>query len=218
MSVFRVYVEKREGFNVEAKRMESELKDFLHISSVEKVRVLNRYDVEHISEEVYKKALNTIFSEPQADVLMEEEVNLGEEFVFAVSFLSGQYDQRADSCEQCIRILDSTVRPIVQTAKVYIISGKLSAEEKEKIKKSVINPVEAEEVSLDKKDTLDVTYPMPKDVAILDGFITYDEASLEGFRKEQGLAMSLEDLVYFQKYFKGINRNPSFTELLIRQL
>ena len=215
MSVFRVYVEKREGFDVEAKRMENELKDFLHIETVQNVRILNRYDVEHISEEVYKKALNTIFSEPQADVLMEEEIAFEDEFVFAVSYLKGQYDQRADSCEQCIRILDSEAEPIVQTAKVYVISGKLSDAEKEKIKKSVINPVEAEEVSLKKKDTLNMTYPVPKDVTILEGFNSYDKAALEDFRKAQGLAMSLEDLTYFQNYFKGIDREPSFTELKV---
>ena len=215
MSVFRVYVEKREGFDVEAKRMENELKDFLHIEHVENVRILNRYDVEHISEDVYRKALNTIFSEPQADVLIEDEIAFKDEFVFAVSYLKGQYDQRADSCEQCIRILDSQSEPIVQTAKVYVISGHLTADEKEKIKKSVINPVEAEEVSLDKKTTLDMTYPVPKDVIVLEGFNSYDEVRLESFRKEQGLAMSLEDLMYFQNYFKGINREPSFTELKV---
>lgn len=215
MSVFRVYVEKKEGFDVEAKRMENELKDFLHIKSVKSVRILNRYDIEHITQEAYQKALNTIFSEPQSDVLLEDEIKVDDEFVFAVSFLKGQYDQRADSCEQCIRIIDSELKPIVQTAKVYLISGELSEGEKEKIKKSVINPVEAEEVSLEKQSSLDITYPVPEDVKVLNGFITLNEESLEAFRKEQGLAMSLEDLAYFQTYFKGINRNPSFTELKV---
>lgn len=215
MSVFRVYVEKKEGFDVEAKRMENELKDFLHIKSVKSVRILNRYDIEHITEDTYKKALNTIFSEPQSDVLVEEELEVKEEFAFAVSYLKGQYDQRADSCEQCIRIIDSQLQPIVQTAKVYLISGDLSEAEKEKIKKSVINPVEAEEVSLEKSESLDMTHPIPEDVKVIEGFITFDETALEAYRKEQGLAMSLEDLVYFQKYFKGINRNPSFTELKV---
>ena len=215
MSVFRVYVEKKDGFNVEAKRMESELKDFLHIKSVKNVRILNRYDIEHISEATYKKALSTIFSEPQADVLVEEDLQIKDEFVFAVSFLKGQYDQRADSCEQCLRILDSEVKPIVQTAKVYLITGDFTAEEKEKIKKSVINPVEAEEVSLSKKETLDMTYPVPADVKVLEGFNSYDEAALESFKSAQGLAMSLEDLVYFQQYFKGIHREPTFTELKV---
>jgi len=215
MSVFRVYVEKKEGFDVEAKRMENELKEFLHIKSVKSVRILNRYDIEHITEDVYKKALNTIFSEPQSDVFVEDELEVKEEFVFAVSYLKGQYDQRADSCKQCICILDSQLQPIVQTAKVYLISGNLSEAEKEKIKKSVINPVEAEEISLEKTESLDVKYPVAEDVKVIEGFITFDEATLEAYRKEQGLAMSLEDLAYFQKYFKGIHRNPSFTELKV---
>ncbi len=215
MSVFRVYVEKKKGFDIEAQRMKNELKQFLNIKSVKNVRILNRYDVEHVTKEVYEKARNTIFSEPQSDVLVEEEIEFKDEFVFAVSFLKGQYDQRADSCEQCIRILDSKLRPIVQTAKVYLISGDLSVTEKEKIKKSVINPVESEEVSLEKYETLDMTYPVPEDVKVLEGFITLDEVSLEAFRKEQGLAMSLEDLAYFQNYFKGLHRNPSFTELKV---
>ncbi len=215
MSVFRVYVEKKKGFDVEAQRMKNELEQFLNIKSVKNIRILNRYDVEHVTKEVYEKARNTIFSEPQSDVLVEEEIEFKDEFVFAVSFLKGQYDQRADSCEQCIRILDSKVRPIVQTAKVYLISGDLSVTEKEKIKKSVINPVESEEVSLEKYETLDMTYPVPEDVKVLEGFITLDEVSLEAFRKEQGLAMSLEDLAYFQNYFKGLHRNPSFTELKV---
>lgn len=215
MSIFRVYVEKKEGFDVEAQRMKSELEHFLNIKSVKNVRILNRYDVEHVTKEVYEKALNTIFSEPQSDVLIEDEIVFKDEFVFAVSFLKGQYDQRADSCEQCIRILDSKLRPIVQTAKVYLISGDLSVIEKEKIKKSVINPVESEEVSLEKYKTLDRSYPVPEDVKVLEGFITLDEVSLEAFRKEQGLAMSLEDLAYFQNYFKEANRNPSFTELKV---
>ena len=215
MSVFRVYVEKKEGFNVEAKRMESELKDFLHIETVTNVRILNRYDIEHISKEAYKNALCTIFSEPQADVLVEEDIKFKDEFVFAVSYLKGQYDQRADSCEQCLRILDSKVKPTVQTAKVYLISGVLTDAEKAKIKASVINPVEAEEVSLEKKATLEMEYPVPEDVKVLEGFNEMDKDALEAFRKEQGLAMSLEDLVYFQDYFKGLDRNPSFTELKV---
>ena len=214
MSVYRVYVEKKEGFDIEAKRMENELKNFLNIKSVKNVRILNRYDVEHITDKAYKKALNTIFSEPQSDLLVEE-LEVKDEFVFAVSYLKGQYDQRADSCEQCIRIIDSQLQPIVQTAKVYLISGDLSEAEKEKIKKSVINPVESEEVSLEKRESLDMTYPVPEEVKVIEGFITFDEAVLETYRKEQGLAMSLEDLVYFQKYFKSINRNPSFTELKV---
>lgn len=215
MSVFRVYVEKRKGFDVEVKRMKNELKEFLHIENVKDLRILNRYDIEYVSEEAYKKALNTIFSEPQSDVLFEEDIEKTGGFTFAVSFLRGQYDQRADSCVQCIRTIDSTLNPIVKTAKVYIIDGEFTEAEKEKIKKSVINPVESEEVSLEKVESLDMTYPVPEDVKVLEGFIDMDEPSLEAFRKKEGLAMSLEDLAYFQNYFKGENRNPSYTELKV---
>ena len=214
MSVFRVYVEKKEGFDVEAKRMEHELKEFLHIDSVKSVRILNRYDAQNITEEAYKKALNTVFSEPQSDDLLNE-VDFEGKRVFAVSYLSGQYDQRADSCTQCIRTIDSNLDPIVKTAKVYILDGELTTDEFLKVKKHVINPVEAEEVSLEKVDSLDMTYTVPEDVKELCGFIELSEEELEGFRKSQGLAMNLGDLVYFQGYFKGINRNPSFTELKV---
>ncbi len=215
MSVFRVYVEKRKGFDVEVKRMKKELEEFLHIENVESIRILNRYDMEHVSEEAYKKALNTIFSEPQSDVLFEEDLEGYGDFTFAVSFLRGQYDQRADSCVQCIRTIDSTLNPVVKTAKVYIINGKLTEAEKEKIKKSVINPVESEEVSLEKVESLDMTYPVPEDVKVLEGFVDMTQDALEAFRKKEGLAMSLEDLTYFQNYFKGENRNPSYTELKV---
>ncbi len=215
MSVFRVYVEKRKGFDVEVKRMKKELKEFLHIANVSDLRILNRYDIEYVNEAAYKKALNTIFSEPQSDILFEEDLETTEGFTFAVSFLRGQYDQRADSCVQCIRTIDSSLNPIVKTAKVYMLQGEFTEAEKEKIKKSVINPVESEEVSLEKVDSLDMTYPVPEDVKVLEGFIDMDEAALEAFRKKEGLAMSLEDLAYFQNYFKGENRNPSYTELKV---
>ena len=143
MSVFRVYVEKRKGFDVEVKRMKKELEEFLHIENVESIRILNRYDMEHVSEEAYKKALNTIFSEPQSDVLFEEDLEGYGDFTFAVSFLRGQYDQRADSCVQCIRTIDSTLNPVVKTAKVYIINGKLTEAEKEKRIKEAEGEAEA---------------------------------------------------------------------------
>ncbi|MDF2614912.1 MAG: phosphoribosylformylglycinamidine synthase [Clostridia bacterium] len=215
MSVFRVYVEKRKGFDVEVRRMKKELKEFLHIDSVTDIRLLNRYDIEHVTKEAYTKALNTIFSEPQSDIVYEEDLAETGEYAFAVSFLRGQYDQRADSCVQCIRSIDSQLSPIVKTAKVYIISGNLTEEDKIKIKKSVINPIEAEEVSLDKVNSLDMSYPVPNDVKILEGFTHFSKEALESFRKSEGLAMSLEDLVYFQGYFRGEKRDPSYTELKV---
>ncbi len=215
MSVFRVYVEKRKGFDVEAKRMKHELKEFFHMDAVKDIRILNRYDIEHISTAAYEKALNTIFSEPQSDVILEEELGEVEGHIFAVSYLRGQYDQRADSCSQCIRTIDSSLNPVVKTAKVYIIQGEITEEELLKIKKSVINPVEAEEVPLTKEVTLDMSYPVPKDVKVLEGFIQFNKVELEDFRKAEGLAMSLEDLLYFQEYFAKENRNPSYTELKV---
>ena len=215
MSVFRVYVEKRKGFDVEVRRMKKELKEFLHVDSVTGIRLLNRYDIEHITKEAYAKALNTIFSEPQSDVIYEEDLAESREYTFAVSYLRGQYDQRADSCVQCIRSIESDLNPIVKTAKIYIITGNLTEEDKIKIKKSVINPVEAEEVSLEKVDSLDMTFPVPSDVRILDGFRDFSKETLENFRKSEGLAMSLEDLVYFQGYFATEKRDPSYTELKV---
>lgn len=220
MSVFRVYVEKKKGFDLEAKRMKKDLKEFLHIEEVEDVRIINRYDIDGITEAAYKKALNTIFSEPQSDNLYEEDLDakiLEDEnsLLFAVSYLPGQYDQRADSCAQCIRTIDSNLNPIVKSGKVYYIKGNLSEEQKNKIRQYAINPIESEEVSLDKYKTLNLTYPVPEDVKILEGFNDLSEEALEDFRKREGLAMSLDDLVYFQSYFKSENKNPSYTELKV---
>ncbi|PHV72277.1 phosphoribosylformylglycinamidine synthase [Sporanaerobium hydrogeniformans] len=215
MSVFRVYVEKRKGFDVEVRRMKQELKEFLHIDTIKEIRILNRYDIEHITKEAYKKALHTIFSEPQSDIVLEEELDEIKGHAFAVSFLRGQYDQRADSCVQCIRTIDSSLKPLVKTAKVYIIQGDLTDEELQKVKKSVINPIEAEEVSLDKETTLDMSYPTPSDVKILEGFTKLNREELEAFRKKEGLAMNSDDLIYFQDYFVKENRDPSYTELKV---
>lgn len=215
MGVFRVYVQKREGFDVQVNRIKKELKEFLHIDTISNITIYNRYDIEHITKEVYEKALHSIFSEPQSDKIYENECNLCGEMVFAVSYLPGQYDQRADSCMQCLRILDNTMHPIVKTATVYCIEGILTEEQKLQIKNHLINPIEAEEVELQPYDTLDQTYPIPKDVSILDAFITYSKEELELFRKEQGLAMSPEDLIYFQNYFQTAGKNPSITELKV---
>ncbi|MGL4344377.1 MAG: phosphoribosylformylglycinamidine synthase [Cellulosilyticaceae bacterium] len=215
MSLCRVFVEKRKGFDVEATRLQREIQEFLHIEQVRNVRILNRYDVEHVTEEVYKKALHTIFSEPQADAIYEEVMPELTGFVFATSYLKGQYDQRADSCVQCMRVLDSALEPVVQTAKIYAIEGDFTQEQINKMKKHLINPIESEEVSLDKPDSLDMTYPMPEAIKIVEGFRDYEDEALEAYRQEQGLAMSLEDLIYFQDYFKSIDRDPSFTEIKV---
>lgn len=215
MSLWRVFVEKREGFDVEAKRLQREIKEFLHIEHICNVRIFNRYDMEHVTEAVYRQGLHTIFSEPQADDVYEEHLPQLEGFVFATSYLKGQYDQRADSCVQCMRVLDSRLEPVVQTAKIYAIEGELTGAEQEKIKKHLINPIECEEISLDKPTSLAISHPTPQAIQIVEGFISYSHEALEAYRQEQGLAMSLEDLIYFQKYFKSQDRNPSFTEIKV---
>ncbi|MEG0352857.1 MAG: phosphoribosylformylglycinamidine synthase [Cellulosilyticaceae bacterium] len=215
VAVNRIYVEKKPGFDIEASKIQRELCEFLHLNHIEEVRLFNRYDVENISEEAYQKALHTVFSEPQSDTIYEEALPKEEGFIFAASYLSGQYDQRADSCSQCIRILDPSTTPIVKTAKVYIIKGALEEQEKIRIKKHLINPIESEEISLEKLTTLAASYPVPEAIKVLESFNTLSNEELEAFRKEEGLAMNLEDLVYFQDYFKSLHRNPTYTELKV---
>lgn len=215
MENFIVYVEKRPGFDVEAKRVQGELVNFLGLKNIENVRVLNRYDASGMSQEVYKKALKTVFSEPQCDRVYEEVLPQAQGFIFMTSFLRGQYDQRADSCVQCIKTIDSHAIPVVKASKVYMIEGQLEEKDKERIKNHLINPIESEEVALDATHLLDATYPIPEDVKVLEGFNNYTKEELETFRKANGLAMSLEDLAYFQSYFQSEKRNPSFTELKV---
>ncbi|ONI43643.1 phosphoribosylformylglycinamidine synthase [Candidatus Epulonipiscioides gigas] len=215
MAIFRLYVEKKTGIDIVAESIKQELKHFLHIENVEDVRVFNRYDVENIKKEVYEKAKVTIFSEPQTDIIYETLPHLEGFFVFATSFLNGQYDQRADSCEQCISLLDSSEKSFVKTATVYCISGNITEADKEKIQNHLINKVEKELVSLDELTTLKINHPIPKNVAILDGFISLSNEEISKFRDNNGLAMSADDLIYFRDYFKSENRDPSFTELKV---
>ncbi len=210
--VYRIYVEKKSGFDVEAKAYASELKTFLEIKGVEKVRVINRYDVEGVSEELFEKAVNTVFSEPQVDDASLK-LDCGADFAFAVEPLPGQFDQRADSAAQCIQLISQGDKPLVKTAKIYIISGSLTQEEKEKIKKFTINPVESREASFQTYQTLVVNYDIPTTVKTLDGFIGLDENGLKEFLNEYSLAMDLDDLKFCQAYFVKENRNPTITEI-----
>ena len=208
--VYRIFVEKKKGFDVEAKSVCSELKTFLGIKSVESVRVINRYDVEKVSKELFSSVINTVLSEPQVDTA-EPTLNVQEtDFVFAVEFLPGQFDQRADSAAQCIQLISQGEKPLVKTAKIYVISGKLSAEEKEKIKKFTINPVEAREASFDLPETLVAVYDIPTSVKTIENFITLKEDGLKEFLKEYSLAMDLDDLKFCQAYF--------IKEIVIQQL
>ncbi|ENY8962612.1 phosphoribosylformylglycinamidine synthase [Clostridioides difficile] len=215
--VRRVLVEKREGFDLEAKALKKDLVESLHIDNIENLRILNRYDVEGISEEVYENAAKTIFSEPNLDVVYYEEIpKLNDERVFAIEFLPGQYDQRGDWAAQCVQIVNQGIRPAINTAKVYILSGKITDEEFSKIKDYCINPVDSREASLEKLETLKMETEIPTTVEVLDGFIDLDENGLRTFVSEKGLAMTLGDLQHVQKYFKDTEkRNPTITEIKV---
>ncbi|HBF0096310.1 TPA: phosphoribosylformylglycinamidine synthase [Clostridioides difficile] len=215
--VRRVLVEKREGFDLEAKALKKDLVESLHIDNIENLRILNRYDVEGISEEVYENAAKTIFSEPNLDVVYYEEIpKLNDERVFAIEFLPGQYDQRGDWAAQCVQIVNQGIRPAINTAKVYILSGKITDEEFSKIKDYCINPVDSREASLEKPEILKMETEIPTTVEVLDGFIDLDENGLRTFVSEKGLAMTLGDLQHVQKYFKDTEkRNPTITEIKV---
>ncbi len=209
--VYRIYVAKKPEFANEAKALLGEIKNLLNIKSVENLSVINRYDVEEINEELFSKCINSVFSEPQID---DAFVDLPKaDYLFAVEPLPGQFDQRADSAAQCVQLFSAGNRPIVKTAKVYAICGKLSSEELDAIKKYVINPVECREADLAKKETLATTYDLPESVEILNGFNALDEKGLSEFLKEKGLAMDLDDLKFLQAYFVKENRDPTITEI-----
>ena len=210
--VYRIYVEKKAGLDNEAVALKSEISAFLGIKSVERVRILNRYDAENITEELFKYAVGTVFSEPQLDNVYTVLENDGA-VVFATEYLPGQFDQRADSAAQCIQLISQGDKPDVASAKVYMLYGKISEDEIERIKKHVINPVEAREASLEKKDTIKIEYSIPTSVKTLDGFLDLDEAGLADFISTLGLAMDLDDIKFCQKYFKTENRCPTITEI-----
>lgn len=210
--VYRIYVEKKQGLENEANALLSEIKTFLGAKGVTKVRIINRYDVENITPELFSYAVKTVFSEPQLDNVTEKLENDGAA-IFAVEYLPGQFDQRADSASQCIQLISQGERPLVRSAKVYILYGDISAEELLSIKKYVINPVEAREASLDTKETLKVSYDIPKTVKTLDGFILLDKKGLENFVKSYGLAMDVDDIEFCQSYFAKEGRDPTLTEI-----
>lgn len=210
--VYRIYVEKKQGLENEADALLSEIKTFLGAKGVTKIRIINRYDVENITPELFSYAVKTVFSEPQLDNVTEKLENDGAA-IFAVEYLPGQFDQRADSASQCIQLISQGERPLVRSAKVYILYGDISAEELSSIKKYVINPVEAKEASLDTKETLKVSYDIPKTVKTLDGFISLDKKGLENFVKFYGLAMDVDDIAFCQSYFAKEGRDPTLTEI-----
>ena len=215
-SVKRVYVEKKPEYAVRAKELQSEIKSYLGISGVTKVRELIRYDIENISGETYKKALVTVFSEPPVDDIYEEEFDLNGARTFSVEFLPGQFDQRADSAEQCVKLLNGEEEPIIRTAVTYAIEGSISDEEFAAIKKHCINPVDSRETGLEKPETLVQSFPEPEDVKIFDGFRGMPETELKALYDSLNLAMTFKDFLHIQNYFKNDeNRDPSMTEIRV---
>ena len=211
--VSRVYVEKKPGFDVEAQQLAHELRDILGIERLEGLRLVNRYDVEGITGELFAQCVPTVFSEPQSDVATLEMPAAEGAAVFAVEYLPGQFDQRADSASECIQLISQGERPEVRSAKVYMLEGALSDEDVAAIKHYVINPIEAREASLDVRETLHLEQPVPGMVETVDGFLELDEAGLAAFIADRGLAMDLADIAFCQQYFAEEGRNPTITEI-----
>ena len=211
--VYRIFVEKKPELAHEAKTLCSDINSLLGITNLKSIRILNRYDVENIDEELFEYCKGTVFSEPQLDIVSEDLEYTFSNLVFAVEYLPGQFDQRADSAAQCIQIISQKDRPLVRTAKVYILNGFLTEEEIEEIKKYVINPVECREASMEKYETLAAEYDIPTEVATLDGFNALDEDGLKAFMTEKGLAMDLDDIKFCQAYFRSEDRDPTITEI-----
>ena len=210
--VYRIYVEKKPELANEAKALYSEIRSLVGIKNLTGVRVLNRYDAQNITEELFSEAVKSVFSEPQLD-MVSEELDAKGGSVFAVEFLPGQFDQRADSAAQCIQIISCGDRPLIRTAKVYVLDGELTEADVAEIKKYVINPVEAREAALEKPDTLEVEYDIPTSVATVDGFINMTDADLADLIKKLGLAMDIDDIKFCRTYFAGEKRDPTITEI-----
>ncbi|MBQ1261729.1 MAG: phosphoribosylformylglycinamidine synthase, partial [Clostridia bacterium] len=211
--VYRVYVEKKKELAHEASSLRYEIRHLLQIRSLTDVRILNRYDVESIDEALFEDCKGKVFSEPQLDVVSDT-FDANGATVFAVEYLPGQFDQRADSAAQCIQILSQGERPTVRTAKVYLLYGELSEAELAQIKKYVINPVECREASLERAETLALETEIPTTVEILNGFTALDAEGLAAFVKEKGLAMDADDIAFLQGYFRDEEkRDPTITEI-----
>ena len=214
--VRRVYAEKKPSFAVAAKELKSEIKSYLGIKTVTNVRVLIRYDIENISQETYEKAKVTVFSEPPVDDLYEESFDAGAARVFSVEYLPGQFDQRADSAVQCVRLLNEEEEPIIRSATTYVIEGEIDEEQFEAIKKHCINPVDSRETGMDKPQTLVQEFDEPEDVKIFEGFQDMPENELKELYDSLNLAMTFKDFLHIQNYFKGEEkRDPSVTEIRV---
>ena len=212
MAVYRIYVEKKQPYAVEAGQLLHEIRHILLIQSVTGLRLMNRYDVEGVSEELFKQCKPIVFSEPQLDVT-HDHLPQGADRVFAVEYLPGQFDQRAASCEECIQLAAQCDRPAVRTAKVYLIQGNPTDEEMDRIKRHVINPVESREAGLGRKETLKQAYETPDQVETLHGFCRMTREQVAGFVEKYGLAMDRDDLEFCRQYFLTEKRDPTLTEI-----
>ena len=210
--VYRVFVEKKEGLDNEAKGLLNEARNLLGMERLENVRLFNRYDAENITEDLFRYAVKTVFSEPQLDTASAS-IQLPGAYVFAVEALPGQFDQRADSAAQCIQIISQGERPLIRTAKVYALYGTLTDGDIREFKKYVINPVECREASLDVPETLAIRYDIPTEVATLTGFTELSRDELADFIANYGLAMDLDDIAFCQSYFQKEDRDPTITEI-----
>ena len=210
--VYRVFVEKKKELAHEANNLKEDIRSLLRIDALEDLRIVNRYDVENIEPELFDYAVKTVLSEPQLDIVRRSLDCAGAQ-VFAVEYLPGQFDQRADSAAQCIQILSQAQRPEVRTAKVYLLYGALSEEQVAEIKKYVINPVEAREAAMDKPQTLKINYDIPTTVETLEGFCALSREALAAFIGRYGLAMDLDDIAFCQDYFRSEGREPTITEI-----
>ena len=217
MSVRRIFVEKKPAYAVKAGELREELENYLGIHNVKNVRVLIRYDIENLSEETYKKALVTIFSEPPVDLVYEEEFtrNPGD-LVFSVEYLPGQFDQRADSAEQCVKLLKEDAEPVIRSATTYVVTAPLTAEQEEAIKSFCINPVDSRQADEEKPETLVTEFEVPEDILYFDGFADSSEEELKALYGTLNLAMTFKDFLHIQNYYKKEeHRDPSVTEIRV---
>ena len=213
--VNRLYVEKKPSEALEAKALCDDIRSFLGISKLKSVRIINRYDVQNIEEKIFERCKTTVFSEPQLDTVSDSLSNTEGCHIFAVEYLPGQFDQRADSAAQCVQIVSQGERPVIRTAKVYLLSGDISEAELTAIKSYVINPVESREASLDLPQTLDMKYDIPREVEVLDGFRAMNHEDISAFIRDRGLAMDEDDLRFCQRYFISEKRDPTITEIKV---
>ena len=215
--VRRVYVEKKEPYAVAARQLKEDIIGFLAVEGLTGVRKLIRYDVENISDEVFEKACRTVFSEPPVDILYRETIEIPEDgYVFSVEALPGQFDQRADSAVQCVQFLNENENPVIKTAETYILLGKITQDEIERIKKYCINPVDSRETGMEKPKTLQTDYPEAEDVKVLTGMTSMHEDELTKLYQSLGLAMTFNDFLFIQEYFKGTeHRDPTITEIRV---